>query len=428
MRTTTIAVVLSLSACADWTENPDGFTDTDRALIASMVLPGTPPTDPTNETLIGDATVQAAAVHLGHRLFFDTELSVPAGMSCAGCHNPNTGYMDSRSKPNNVSQGVDPLTGASPLFTKRNSLGLWDAAFYSWWGWDGRSDSLWMQCGVAYELPATMNGHRDVLQLAIQKRHHSEYLAAFPGAVEPISDDVNRVASNAYKAMAAYLTQLVLVDAPFDRYAAGDDAALTPDAKRGLKLFLGDAGCITCHNGPALNGAAQAKSDEDFFRTVGVGQRGGEHVVASDDGWQSGVANLNKLPFAIYNSAGPFNDSPGLDRATPLKMNPPLDANGKFRIKGLRNVALTAPYMHAGQLATLDDVVHFYNGGGDDSGFNGTRDRQLQPLGLSETQLSDLVSFLESLTGKVTAPVSGLMCDAMAENDAGIIGCDGGYP
>jgi cytochrome c peroxidase len=367
-------------------------------------------------------------------------------MSCAGCHNPLAGYMDNRSKPNNVSQGVDPLDGGSPPFTKRNSLGLFDAAFYSWWGWDGRSDSLWMQCAVAYESAATMHGDRPTLQLGIQKNHHDAYMAAFPtlpdGGLtpEPIVDDPNHVAANAYKAMAAYLTQLVLVDAPFDRYAAGDDNALTPDAKRGLKLFLGDAGCITCHNGPALNGAAQAKSNEDFFRTVGVGQRG-ENVVADDDGWQSGVVNLNKMPLAIYNSAGPYNDTFNLvtgmqiDRATPLKLSPPLDAKGRFRIKGLRNVALTAPYMHAGQLATLDDVVHFYNGGGDDSGFDGTRDRQLQPLGLSESQLSDLVQFLESLTGKPSLLVSQLMCDpqlidaGIPENDAGIPACDtGAFP
>jgi cytochrome c peroxidase len=438
MRTTTIAVVVLSSACADWTETADGFTETDHALIASMVLPGTPPPDPTNGALTSPTML--AAVHLGHRLFFDTELSVPQGLSCAGCHNPNTGLMDTRSKPNNVSQGVNAADG-SAQFTKRNSLGLWDVGFYSWWGWDGRSDSLWMQCGVAYEVQQTMNGygHRDVLQIEIQKQHLSEYMAAFPEAGLPITDTPTNVAANAYKAMAAYLTQLVLTDAPFDLYAAGDDGALTPDAKRGLKLFLGDAGCITCHNGPAFNGAGQARSDSDYFRTVGVSQRG-EHVQLSDDGRFSGIKNLigtgNQPDTAIFNSAGPYNDTFNpmtgmrvIDRATPLLGGPMPSDNGRFRIKGLRNVALTAPYMHAGQLATLDDVVHFYNGGGDDSGFNGTRDRQLQPLGLSETQLSDLVQFLESLTGKPSPTVSALLCDPMSENDAGIPACDtGAFP
>jgi cytochrome c peroxidase len=449
MRTTiTIAAVLSLSACSDWTETADGFTDTDHALIASMVLPGTPPPDPTNGTLTEDVNTVQAVVHLGKRLFFDTQLSVPNGISCASCHNPRAGFMDNRSQPNNVSQGV-PTGAGVPQFTKRNSLGLWDVGFYAWWGWDGRSDSLWMQCAVAYESGATMHGDRAKLRRTMLTKHFNEYAAAFPtgtplfvpndvdGGYDTVIDEA--VAANAYKAMATYLTQLVLVDAPFDRYAAGDDGALPPDAKRGLKLFLGDAGCITCHNGPAFNGAGGARSDEDFFRTVGISQRGA-NVPLTDNGRFGGVNSLVGLDpkakaLSVYNSAGPYNDTidpvtgkRGIDRATPLRDGGTPTDVGRFRIKGLRNVALTAPYMHAGQLATLDDVVHFYNGGGDDSGFDGTRDRQLQPLGLSESQLSDLVQFLESLTGVATDTTSGFLCDPLAENDAGIIGCDGGYP
>jgi cytochrome c peroxidase len=428
-----LAALLScLSACADWTQDVDGFTDTDHALISLMVLPSAPPPDPTNGVLQSNLM---PAVALGHRLFFDTQLSSPPGVSCATCHNPQFGYIDVHSRPNNVSQGVNtPPPDNMPQFTKRNSLGLFDVAFYGWWGWDGRSDSLWMQCAVAYELKTTMNGQRPLLQTALSTRWLPWYRDAFPAAAPPITDDPDLVAANAYKALAAYLSVLVLTDAPFDRFAAGDREALAPDARRGLKLFLGDAGCITCHNGPAFNGAAQARSESDFFRTVGVGQRG-EHVQSTDDGRFSGIKNLNTAPFAVFNSAGPFNDvlpraqGGRLDRATPLLLSgPSADDNGRFRIKGLRNVALTAPYMHAGQLATLDDVVHFYNGGGDDSGFNGSRDRQIHALGLTESQLSDLVSFLESLTGIAGDLVSGLMCDPVGGNDTTIRTCPGANP
>jgi cytochrome c peroxidase len=156
-------------------------------------------------------------------------------------------------------------------------------------------------------------------------------------------------------------------------------------------------------------------------------------VVSGDDGRLGGIKNLVGPQFSIFNSAGPFNDSViatdngvrRIDHASDfIAVTPPASADGRFRVKGLRNVSLTAPYMHAGQLATLDDVVHFYNGGGDDSGFNGTRDRQLHALGLSETQISDLVSFLESLTGTADCTVQWLMCDPVGGNDATIDVCN----
>src|SRR4051812_26059383 len=197
--------MLALCACGDWTQDVDGFTDTDHALIAMMVLPATPPPDPTNGTLTRNLTPAAT---LGHRLFFDKQLSAPAGMSCASCHDPRYGFMDVRSRPNNVSEGVNAADGGAQ-FTKRNSLGLFDVGFYSWWGWDGRSDSLWMQCAVAYELKTTMNGQRLLLQQALATHWFSFYAAAFPDAPPPQFDNPDNVAANAYKAMAAYLSLLV---------------------------------------------------------------------------------------------------------------------------------------------------------------------------------------------------------------------------
>jgi cytochrome c peroxidase len=427
----------ALCACGEWAADPDGFTDTDHALISGMVLPDAPPADPTNIYVHN-----VAAQQLGQALFYDRSLSSSGTVSCATCHDPRYGFMDNR-QPNLVSQGVSP--DGSVAFTKRNSLGLLDAAFYTWWGWDGRSDSLWMQCGVAYELPSTMSGSALKLTQTIQSNTNDlnlyRAMQATAGDGRPVLDpfqdpDQNRVAANVFKAFAAYITELVMVDSAFDRYAAGDDGALTPDAKRGLKLFLGDAGCITCHNGAALNGSSQARTDQDYFRTIGIGQRVGANVPPTDKGRFGGIQALlgetdtkSTNDLAVFNTEGPYNDAPRsadgrqLDRVAGLRaqMAPSASDLGRFRIKGLRNVALTAPYMHAGQLATLDDVVHFYNGGGDDSGFSGTRDRQLQPLQLSETQLSDLVSFLESLTGR---PLEcDLTCDPLNLQDAGITNC-----
>jgi cytochrome c peroxidase len=215
---------------------------------------------------------------------------------------------------------------------------------------------------------------------------------------------VQTYAALAYKVMAAYLMALNSTRAPFDLYAQGDRAALTPAQKRGLKLFIGKAGCIECHSGPAFNGVATARSERDFYRSVGIAQRG-PNVDAVDTGRASSIGLLLKDPF---NSGGQFNDArdpdgrPRLNRVAGLSTLP--GDEGRFRIKGLRQVAKTAPYMHAGQLDTLADVVRFYNLGGDSGGFSGTRDRLMVPLGLTPDEELDLVAFMESLTGAPIPP------------------------
>ena len=427
MRRLLLATTL-LTACGDWTQDAV-LTEADQALLAGLVLPGEAPPDPSNH-LVG----VAAAERLGHALFFDARLSSPPGVSCAACHAPGAWFIDTASRPNNVST-VQPIDAAGVRLpvrtTKRNSPSLVNVAHYRWWGWDGRSDSLWMQCAVAYESPRTMDGRRERLAQAINDDYRDLALDPQLGAAklllprfEPFpSGRAEVLAVVGYKSMAAYLAKLNSDNAPFDRFALGDRDAISAEARAGFKLFVGKAGCFECHSGPAFNGSATAQSDGELYRSVGVAQRG-PGVDPVDDGRADGLTALLTGKQALFNTAGPYNDAwaSSFNRVHRLAAAP--TDRGLFRIKSLRQVAETAPYMHAGQLATLEDVVHSYNVGGDPSGFSGSRDRLVRPLGLTAAEEHQLVEFLRTLTGRPIPP--SLTCDASAAPVKGASLCDGG--
>jgi cytochrome c peroxidase len=182
-------------------------------------------------------------------------------------------------------------------------------------------------------------------------------------------------------AWGAYLRRLQGGTSPFDDYARGNEAALTQAQKRGLKLFIGKAGCVECHNGPNFSDSASGR-----FHNLGLRQ-------SVDPGRYKALTDLRQNPFAY-------------------QVNPPPVATeadlGAFRTRSLRNVAQTGPYFHGGQYETLRDVIWFYNRGGDKDGV-GTPSRFLVPLGLTEDDAADLEAFLRSLTGAL--PLSSLLCD-----------------
>lgn len=424
-----IAVGLAASSCAEWAPDPDGLTEQDRVVLEAMKAPLV--AADTSNPVLADPRAQA----LGQALFFDPELSgqlkrglpdqqvylggAGAGgrLACVDCHAPTGYFDDNRSTPSNVSLGID--------FTSRNSPSMVNVAFYQSWAWDGRSDSLWMQCGVAHEAPGAMGGSRLQLARVLSAKYAAPYEEIFGDAGFPrltrvgaedtefdfadggkpfgaSADYLNRIAANSYKAMAAYLSQLVSVDSPFDTYLA-DGGELSLEARRGLKVFLGRAGCIECHRGPNFT--------DNQFHSVGVAQRG-EHVPlpAKEQGRFDG---LGVLMASAFNRCGKYTDRTQAACSIP-------DAGeadrGMFRTKSLRNIGRTSPYMHAGQLPTLEAVVRFYNAGGDATGFTGTRSRQVVPLGLSEAEIFDLVAFLNSLTG--TPVPARLGCDPTSAIDS----------
>jgi cytochrome c peroxidase len=199
---------------------------------------------------------------------------------------------------------------------------------------------------------------------------------------------VNQMVANYGKAIAAYVRLLVSGDAPFDRFVAGEPDAISLSARRGLKLFIGKAGCIDCHQGPLF--------DDDDFHNLGIPQQG-EHVPLIDNGRYDAVVGILASDFS---TGSIYSDELG---AVTLAA-PEGSMLGQFRTKGLRQVAMTAPYMHTGGFATLEDVIAFYNQGGGEADYVGDKDELLGPLDLSQSEIADLAAFLRTLTGEPVDP------------------------
>lgn len=396
------------------------FTDAEWKVIETLSPLPPVPKDPTNK--YADDPKAAA---LGQMLFFDVSYSGAivtaddgangglgaAGetgkVSCASCHGGAT-MDDARSKPGNVSLGIDLGT--------RNALGLVNASFYAWTNWGGRFDSQWSLAPAVAENPKTMRGNRLQIAHMMFDKYRAEYDAVFdekldarladttvfPASGKPkasASDPdgpwealstadkaiVNRVFANYGKAIAAYMRLLVSRGAPFDEYVAGDHAAISSEAKNGLRVFLGKGGCVGCHSGPNFEDGA--------FHALGVPQTG-PGVPASDLGRWADVPALLASPFNVN---GPFSDDTTTKKLDGLAQTDV--QKGQFRTKSLRGVSRSGPYMHAGQQATLEEVVAYYVKGGDDPPAGITKDPAMKPLVFGATDAADLVAFMKTLNG-----------------------------
>ncbi len=346
-RGVTAEVIHSLDA----TPTPDTTPDTVKTLIGSLGPLPVPDDNPMTQ----------AKVDLGKRLFQDYRLSGDGTLACQSCHNPTHSYGHS--------------TTLGPAFTSqqaaRNAPGLVNVAFNLPLGWDGRGGSLDKQALGTISNVLQMNHDSELL--AEQLRGDEGYRRAFRRAFGEENPTPLRIS----QALATFLRTLVFDDSPLDRYMAGRLDALDDAQKRGLALFLGKANCMACHRGPTLT--------DNQFHNLGVADN---HVVNNPaamatvrfDAHQSGIKDWAEL-----------KGDPGRELVTKETGD-----RGRFRTPGLRNVEQSAPYMHNGALANLEDVVAFYNrGGGDNPG----KSRLLQPLNLSDEEQQDLVIFLKALTG-----------------------------
>lgn len=419
--TALVALAWACSAgCGGGEERVDGiFTTAEWTIVESLSPLPEPPDDPTNAY---DLDPRAAT--LGQMLFFETEISGPLGvgddgmngsvgpvgaeglLGCVSCHDADDHFYDSRSRPGNVSIGT--------FWGKRNTPTVLNAVYYEWISWDGVRDSLWSQAAqsiegssggdrlrVAHVMfeqyrdlydelyepdldPALDPAHPDAARFPARARGDSPEWEAMASEDREI---VNRILVNFGKSIAAYERLIVARETPFDRYVAGDLTAISPSAKRGLRLFVGRAACATCHAGPLL-------SDDDFH-SVGIPQEG-EHIPETDDGR---FAAVERLLASSFNGAGRYSDDPEAGAARLEGLVADESLRGLFRTKGLRSCSQTPPYMHTGAFTTLREVVEHYNRGGVEEGFSGTIDPVLRPLNLSEREIDDLVAFLESLAG-----------------------------
>jgi cytochrome c peroxidase len=309
-----------------------------------------------------DNPMSAAKVELGRRLFHETRLSSTGLYACATCHKPELAFTDGRARASGV-------TGES---VKHGAMTLANVAYNAAFTWsDPRVHSLesQMRQPLFNEHPPEMGlkgaGRAAVEALGAEPAYRDLFAAAFPGGAAPISMDL------VIKAIAAFERTLISGRSPFDRYVYDDDrTALSDSQKRGMALFFSPrAGCAQCHSGINFSGPLIYEG--------------------------SGKAIASYADTGLYDVDGrgsyPQNDRGLIDithRAADM---------GKFRVPTLRNVALTAPYMHDGSVPSLEEVVDRYAGGGHGSRF---QDSRIRRLSLSQEERADLVAFLRSLTDR----------------------------
>jgi cytochrome c peroxidase len=346
------------------------------AILAHGPWPPDMPPDPSNRV-----SGKAGAIAFGRTLFFNTRLSESKDLSCASCHDPARAFADA--KPRSI--GIAPVD--------RNSIALANLRLNRWFGWDGKSDSLWAQSihpildrrelGATAELIAGRVADSADLRAAYNSVFGTKLDGARPEAV----------LVDLAKALAAYQETLITPPTAFDRFRDAletDDragiAAFPEAAKRGLRLFLGRGNCALCHSGPNFTNGE--------FHDVGI-----SHFAAPgrvDPGRHGGIAVMRASPF---NLLGPYSDDAARGTAAPTLFVEPLHRNwGEFRVPSLRNVGATGPYMHDGSLPDLVTVAQHYSDIPEER-LHADGERLLVPLRLSADEIADLLAFLRSLDG-----------------------------
>ena len=317
------------------------------------------------------------AIALGERLFFERRLSANGEISCSRCHLPERNWTDGEARARGLA------------LTDRNTPSLANVRLQRWFGWDGAHDSLWSQGMRPILDPREMGS--SAAQVAKLLREDADLSCRYRKAfATPFLDD-DKVLVDVAKALAAFQETLASGRTAFDEFR---DALLRKDeagiarypeaAKRGLRIFLGRGSCHTCHVGPAFTNGEFHDTGIPFFVEPG----------RVDPGRHAGI---KKLLSSRFNLLGPYNDDPQRATATGTKHVALEHRNfGEFRTPSLRNLALTAPYMHNGRLATLRDVVNHYSSISPDR-LHSDGEAILKPLKLSERETRDLVAFLESL-------------------------------
>lgn len=381
-----------------------GFTQGELELVGS--LSPLPPLPPSPGNPWADDPKAAA---LGHSFFFEEALSANDAISCAKCHIPVRHFADGLPLAIGMGEG------------RRHTPTLLGAQWAPFLFWDGRSDSLWSQALGPVESEVEHGFSRVAVARVIYRRHRREYEALFgplppmedsqrfPAQARPVPGDsrhehhlawmgmapqdraaVNQIYANFGKALEAYTRKLTPRESPFDRYVAalraGDATGgghLSPEAVRGLKAFIGPAQCVNCHNGPLLTDMG--------FHNLGLPLPEGQQKL--DLGRSVGARQVLEGEFRCGGEYSAAKDCPELTYLEPDFE----DFLGAFKTPSLRYVAQTAPYMHDGRFASLEEVIGFYKTlPGRPS--VGHRELVLELLD-EDVSTADLVAFLQSLTG-----------------------------
>jgi cytochrome c peroxidase len=319
-------------------------------------------------------------IALGTRLFNDVRFSATGDVSCATCHAADKAFTDS---PLSVSEGINKLTGT------RNAPTVVNAAYNRTQFWDGRSPDLEDQALHPFLNPVEMAlpNHNRLLSII---RHDDDYVKLFRDVfnIRPRNITMKEVTM----AIAAFERTQVSGNSRFDRWYFGGEAdTLNEQEKRGFKVFLANGRCVSCH----VIEQDHALFTDHLFHNIGVGINDVQHkvpelarafLVAKKEGVDVDVAVLT---------------NPDTSELGRFAVDDQLSSIGGFKTPTLRNIAVTAPYMHDGSLQTLREVVEHYNNGGvtnPGDPVNAFLSGGIRPLNLTEEEIDDLVAFMETLT------------------------------
>ncbi len=319
-------------------------------------------------------------IALGDKLFDDTRFSTTSEVSCATCHAEDKAFTDS---PLSVSEGINKLTGT------RNAPTVINSVYFETMFWDGRSPSLEDQALHPFVNPVEMGleNHQPILDIV---RSDPEYVKAFKAVFGKTGDEITM--TEVTQAIAAFERTQVSGNSPFDRwYFGGEENALTEAQKRGFDLFVNKGRCVSCH----VVEQTQALFTDNRFHNIGVGINDIQDDVPELAGeFLKAEATLSEVDVKVLtdkrtSELGRFAVTRGFDDL------------GAFKTPTLRNIAVTAPYMHDGSLATFEDVMEHYDHGGvtnEDDPVNDFLSGGIRPLDLTDEEEADLVAFMEALT------------------------------
>lgn len=394
-----IFIVIGMGAAifALWPRT-DRWTEAETATLRTLWLGSLPPlpADPSNQ--FADDPRAAA---LGEKLFFDARFSLNGQVSCGTCHLPELGFQDGRP----LAQGVGT--------TNRRAMPIAGTAYSPWLFWDGRKDSQWAQALGPLESPVEHGGTRTQYAHLIAAHYRAEYEALFgllpdlsslPATAGPVADPaalaaweamspadretITQIYANMGKAIAAFERTILPSLTRFDVYVQAvlenDNrtmrATFTADEVAGLRLFIGPANCTRCHNGPLL-------TDNDFHNTAVPALPN----LPEDTGRAAGAAQVLADEF---NCLSPYSDAaPEQCAELRFMLSEGEQLMRAFKPPSLRGVAARPPYMHAGQFATLEEVLaHYNNAPAAPAGHS-----ELEPLNLSPIELGQLSAFLKTL-------------------------------
>jgi cytochrome c peroxidase len=350
------------------------------AVVGSAALAADPPLGLPPVPIPENNPMTPEKIALGEKLYNEERFSTTGDVGCVTCHDPKKAFTDS---PLKVSEGIEKKTGT------RNSPTVINAVYMTSQFWDGRSPDLEDQALHPFVNPVEhgLPSHEPILEIV---RTDPEYVRAFDEVFGTTGEDIT--IREVTLAIAAFERTIVAGNSPFDRwYYGGEEDALTEQQKRGFELFVNEGRCVSCH----VIEQTQALFTDNRFHNIGVG--------------------INAIQDQVPELAGEFLDAdltlsevdvevltdPRTSELGRFAISHGFGDLGSFKTPTLRNVALTAPYMHDGSIETLEEVmIHYMNGGVTEAGdpVNDFLSSGIRPLDIETEDIEDLVAFMEALT------------------------------